>query len=372
MRETAIAGVGFTPLKRQTEQSLPSLAIEAAINAIADAGLERSDIDGYAGNPFAYNLTAQHFDGVDEVSAQYMVSALGLDNVRWMVDAPRGLISDAIVSAIHALAFGSSNYVLIVRALYNPLGVRYASAEIRNAAGADQFLAPYGLSGGIWREALWLQHYLHQYGATKAELYHVAKALRNHAQANPYAYWRGKLLTEDEYLGARPLFEPMGLYDCDIPVTGAGAVVLTTADRAAHLRHKPAYITAFATDYEDRDAIYRKSGLQPGQIQCAQLYDGFLPFVWYWLERLRFCGPGEAHQFGLDGNIALGGTLPVNTFGGSQGEGRLHGMGHLREAALQVMGRADERQVAGLQHCMVALGAQFAPGVIALLSSEPP
>jgi acetyl-CoA acetyltransferase len=78
-------------------------------------------------------------------------------------------------------------------------------------------------------------------------------------------------------------------------------------------------------------------------VQVAQVYDGFSPFVWYWLEALGFCGKGEAHSFTRDGRIQLGGSLPINTFGGNLGEGRLHGFGHVREGALQVMGRAGER-----------------------------
>jgi acetyl-CoA acetyltransferase len=363
----AIVGVGFTPLVRKSDQSLASLAVTAALNALADAGLERSDIDGYAGTPSAGNPTARHLDGVDEVSAQYMVGALGLSNARWLSDgAHGGLIAHALIAAVQALAAGTCTTVLIVRAMYNPIGVRYAEASATTAGGPGQFLAPYGLNG-IGRVALWLQRYLYDHGATKADLYHVAKTLRDHAQLNPYAYWHGKPLGAEAYFHARRIFEPMNLYDCDIPVTGAGAVVLTTAARAAQLRHQPAYIAALATGYEPGNAIFEKSGLTPTDVQCAQLYDGFLPFVWYWLEELGFCGKGQAHAFARDGNIALGGTLPVNTFGGNQGEGRLHGMGHLREGALQVMGRAGERQVPDLEHCLVALGASVAPGCTVLL-----
>jgi len=212
--------------------------------------------------------------------------------------------------------------------------------------------------------ALRLRRYFHDYGATRAELYHVAKTLRDHAQLNPHAYWRGTPLTADDYLGARQIFEPMSLYDCDLPLTGAGAIVLTTAERAVHLRHKPAYITAFATAQEGLSTVWRKAGIAPRDVQCAQLYDGYLPAIWYWLEELGFCGRGEAHAFALDGNIALGGALPVTTFGGSQGEGRTNGIGHMREGALQVMGRAGERQVPNLTHCAVAIGIEFVPGAV--------
>ncbi len=364
---TAIVGVGFTPMVRKTDRSLGSLALEAARNAITDAGLRPADIDGYAGTPVAFNPSSAHSDGVDEVSGRYIVSSMGLKNVRWLADLARGLMADAIVEAIHALHSGSCRYVLIVRAMHNPVGVRYQQTDLRAAGGPEQFNAPYGVQA-IGRTAFWLNRYMHDYGATKSELYQLAKTLRDHALLNPFAYWR-KPLTEEEYLGARQIFEPMSVFDCDIPVTGAGAIVLTTAERATHLPHKPAFISAFATGLEQPDAIYQRSGIGPREVQAAQLYDGFLPFVWYWLEAMGFCRKGEAHSFALNGNVSLKGTLPVTTFGGSMGEGRLHGMGHVREAALQVMGRAAQRQVPGLTNCLVAIGFEWVPGGTFMLSA---
>lgn len=365
---TAIVGIGYTPIERKTERSLGSVAAEAAVNAIRDAGLGPDDIDGYAGTPVAQAAAAQHWDGFDEITGRYVASTLGLRNIRWLVDVARGVVADSIIESVHALHAGLCRYVLVVRAMYNPVGQRYAERESRHAGGPEQFIAPYGLQG-IGRMALWLQRYMHDYGATKRELYQVAKTLRDHAQLNPYAYWRGRTLTEEEYLNARPIFEPMALYDCDIPITGAGALVLTTADRATHLQHKPAYIAAYATTYEPRESIFERSGIARTDVQALQLYDGFLPFIWHWLESLGFCAKGEAHTFALNGSIALGGALPVTTFGGSQGEGRLHGIGHLREAAMQVMGRAAARQVPNLHNCLVTVGVDWVPGAIFMVSS---
>jgi acetyl-CoA acetyltransferase len=364
---TAIVGVGYTPMVRKSDRSLARVAAEAAINAIRDAGLKGSDIDGYVGTPVAQAGGAQHWDGVDEVSGRNVVSTLGLRHVHWLIDLSRGVVAESVIDAVNALHAGLCTNILIVRAMYNPVG-RYAERSARVAGGPEQFSAPYGQQG-IGQMALWLQRYMHDHGATKAELFHVAKTLRDHAQLNPHAYWRGKPLTEEDYLAARPIFEPMCVYDCDIPITGAGALVLTTADRAKHLPHKPAYLSGFATTHEPRQAVFDRSGVARNEVQAAQLYDGFLPFIWHWLESLGFCGKGEAHQFALNGNIALGGTLPVTTFGGSQGEGRLHGMGHLREAAMQVMGRAGERQIPNMQNCIVTVGVDWVPGAIFMVSA---
>ena len=362
---TAIVGVGYTPMARKTDKSLAAVAIDAALDAIADAGLTAGDVDGYAGTPKAPNASALHWDGVDEISERYMAAALGL-NLRWAADANRGVVADGVVAGIQALLTGTASYVLCVRAMYDRPGVRYAASDREAAGGPEQFTAPYGV--GIGAISLWLQRYMYDYGATREDLYNVVGTLREHAQLNPHAYWRGKSLTLDDYLGARWVYEPMCLYDYDIPVTGAGAVVLTTADRAAALPHKPAYVAGFANTRDHGEAIFAESGVDRDAVQAAQLYDGFSPIVWMWLEKLGFCGHGEAHEFTRDGRIKLGGELPVTTFGGSQGEGRLHGMGHVREGAMQVMERAGERQVPGLENCLVALGFDAVPGWVLMLS----
>jgi acetyl-CoA acetyltransferase len=138
-----------------------------------------------------------------------------------------------------------------------------------------------------------------------------------------------------------------------MPVSGAVAFVMTTADRALHAPHA-AYLSSFAVN--DARRLFEGAEILPKDVQVAQLYDGFSLMVWDWLERLGFCAPGEAHTFTQNGRISRNGPLPLNTFGGALGEGRLHGAGHVREAALQAMGRAEQRQIEGVQHSLVQVG----------------
>jgi acetyl-CoA acetyltransferase len=100
------------------------------------------------------------------------------------------------------------------------------------------------------------------------------------------------------------------------------------------------------------------------------LYDGFSPDIYFWLEGLGFCAEGEAFEFVQDGRIEIGGEFPVNTFGGNLSEGRLHGIGHWIEAALQVQGRAGERQIPRAEHVAVATGMLNA-GSGAIVSRSP-
>lgn len=359
--KTAIVGVGFTPIARHGDRSLTSFAVEAALDAIRDAGLTPQEIDGYVGCPNAPNASAAHADGVDEVSAGLVVRTLGIQDAGWVVDV-NGLPTAAMVTAAQALHAGACSYVLIVRAMWNPQGTRYNQNRRTGAAGAEQFTLPYGLGSGGGPHALRLQRYLHENAATREELFEVVNAGRTHAQLNTVAYWKGRPLSLEDYMNARWIYEPLCLFDCDIPVTAAGALVMTTAERARDLPHKPAYIAGYASTHQPMSTIFETSGVDRKDVQVAQIYDGFAPFVWYWLEALGFCAPGEAHAFTRDGNIQLGGKLPVNTFGGNLGEGRLHGFGHVREGALQIMGRAGQRQVPNAEHCLLAVG-QLTPGL---------
>jgi len=352
---TAIVGVGYTDMVRHTDRPLGSFAAEAGLQAIRDAGLQPEDVDGYIGSPSAPNRTAQHVDGIDEVSAEYATRVLGLRDLAWVSDQ-RGLPSSAVAAAVQALHAGLCRYVLVLRAMYNPSGVRYSEFRSAGAPGGDQFTIPYGLGGAGGRHAHWLRRYLHDYGAQRESLYAVVGTERAHAQQNPIAYWRGKPLSRVDYLNARYIYEPMCLFDIDIPVNAGGALVLTTAERARDLPHRPALVSAIAASSQPGDLLFERAEVERKDIGVAMLYDGYAHFVYYWLEHLGFCGPGEAHQFVQGGRITHGGALPLNTFGGSLGEGRLHGFGHLREGAMQMMGRAGERQVLGARHCVVAVG----------------
>lgn len=353
--KTAIVGVGYTPVVRHADRPLGSIAVEAALAAIADAGLTRDDIDGYIGCPGAPNASAVHVDGVDEVSAGFMVAGLGLKEPGYVADLS-GLPSGPVVAGAQALTAGICNYVLIVRAMYNPTKVRYQQVTSSEVGGREQYSIPYGIGGGGGNHAQWLQRYMHDYGATREEMFTVVNTERSNAQLNPGAYWNGKDIEIEDYMNARWIYEPMCIFDCDLPVTTAGAVVMTTAERARDLPHKPAYVSGFAHTQQRPNTIFEVSGVDRQDVPVAMLYDGFTPFIYQWLERLGYCGQGEAHHFVQNGRIAPGGEIPINTFGGQQGEGRLHGMGHLREGTMQVMGRCGPRQVAGAQHCLVALG----------------
>jgi acetyl-CoA acetyltransferase len=351
---TAIIGFGSTEVTREPTDAIGSYAVRAVKAALESAGLAKEEIDGYVGAPGLPSYSTNHWDGADEVSAEYMLSVLGL-RPRWSADTS-GLVLGMVAAARGALLSGMCQYVLGVRALYYRKGSAYSSVSKTGVGGTDQFTLPYGYGPGGTRHAQWLSRYNDENGATRQDLYAIVKAAHAHARLNPNAYWKNSTLTLEEYLESRWVSEPLCLYDCDIPVTGAAAFVMSTTETARTRGLSFATVTSMSNGYHPRAAL-ADAGLTVKDIQVCQLYDGFACFPYVWYEALGFCPEGTAHRFIQDGTIELGGAIPTNTFGGSLGEGRMHGIGHLQEAYLQLTDQAGARQVANVEHELVQVGA---------------
>jgi acetyl-CoA acetyltransferase len=386
--KVAVAGIGFSTLSRRAEENLGKLAFDAADAALRDAGLEPAQVDGLA----TYIMGPVGRDGVDSVSVDYFLKHYPLSKeFGWYAELSQGMIASAVIEGVNAIIAGMADYVLVWRAMHNPVGRPYSQSTARQAAGDSQFSLPYGQSAIYQWHAMAYQRYMHLYGATREEMATLATQQRRNANRNERAHFRDTSMSVDDYMNARYIAEPLCLFDCDIPVEGCAAFVLTSAERARDLRNPPAYIAACAqqTSHGRRQLIsyilddymacgatlagqlWRDAGLGPADMRAAQLYDGFSPSTYYWLEAAGFCGRGEAHAFIQDGRIELTGTLPLNTFGGSLSEGRLHGMGHLAEAALQVTGRAGPRQVAACDAACAIDGSPLLRGSGVVFTAEP-
>jgi acetyl-CoA acetyltransferase len=208
------------------------------------------------------------------------------------------------------------------------------------------------------------RHFL-EFGTTREQMAWIALNARKNAAKNPKAIYRDPL-TLDAYLAARWISTPFCLYDCDVPVDGATAFVLSHVDAARDLRKRPLRVEAVGAalhgrpswdQFDDlttmalRDAakmMWSRTDLRPADVDVAECYDGFSFITMAWLEALGFCGKGESGPF-IDGGarIALDGEIPLNTHGGQLSAGRLHGYGYLHEACVQLWGEGGERQVAG-------------------------
>jgi acetyl-CoA acetyltransferase len=385
----AIAGIGFSAIQRRTDTPIGRFALDAAADALADCGLDPRLIDGLATYPAAPFAGAPNRNGEDSVSVEFFLNPHQQGEITWYAEAREGMIAASFRDAANALIAGACRYVLVWRAMYVPPGT-YGQVTSPEAVGDAQFTAPYGCVSPIQWHALAYRRYLERYGAAREAMGTLAVNSRRNANLHPHAIFAGRTLSRQEYRDARMISDPLCLFDCDVPVTACVAAVLTTAERARDLRQAPAYLAGVAHQATTRrhgvhytlhdhidsgrpviDELWRQSGLGTADIGAAQLYDGFSPSVLYWLEAAGFCGRGEAHAFIQDGRIALDGALPVNTFGGSLSQGRLHGMGHVAEAVHQVRGSAGARQVRDPRAVLVLDGSPMLRGGGLVLTGTP-
>jgi acetyl-CoA acetyltransferase len=389
----AFVGFGQSRVYRHDDEPLGLLAGEACRTAISDAGLDASDIDGVACVPHPpFLIEDLQQDGVHHVSAGYIARALGL-NVTWSAELDVQ-VGHAAVAAVNAVEAGLCRYALVFRALHSPAGA-YGHNHQSEARGVEQFVAPYGqfypaqVGGQAWTR------YQQKYGSgSREQMATLVVQSRHNGLKFPDGYWarfKPQELTVADYLSTRMVATPLCVLDCDLPVQGAGAFIVTSAERAEDLRHPPAYVHGVAVSrgkeigaplgsfiIENQiamakrvlDDLWRDSGLTVADVRVADLYDGFSTLTIAWLEGMGVCGEGEAFEFIQDGRIAIDGSLPINPSGGSLGTGRLHGVNHLMDAILQVMGRSGPRQVANADITLAAIGTPRLAALL-LLGREP-
>jgi acetyl-CoA acetyltransferase len=248
-----------------------------------------------------------------------------------------------------------------------------------------EWRAPFGaMSAANWI-GVNASHYFWRYGGDRATtLAPIALTARANAARNPAAIYT-EPLTLDDYLAARMISTPFGLFDCDVPCDGAIAVIVSALDTASDRPKPPVLVEAVGTQIIDRVSwdqdtlthepqvfgpaahLWTRTGLRPHDVDVAELYDGFTFNAVSWLEALGFCGIGEAAGF-LEGGktIALDGPLPLNTHGGQLSAGRTHGFGFLQEAMLQLRGEAAGRQVTDARVAVVTTGGGTPGGALLL------
>ncbi len=377
-RPVAIAGVGYSELSRNGEPSPNSLAITAAKAGLSDAGLSAADVDGI----FEYKF------GPESPGAQDMARLLGVPDLAAFADImasnPSGLAG--ALAGVMAVASGACETVLVFRCLTRSAGHTGGLASgPETVSGRDQFLTPYGYLGGILVNlALKKRRWMDEYGRPEDDFGRIALNARRWSALNPRAVLRDEV-TMDDYLSSRMVVDPLRVLDCDYPVNGAVATVITTAERAADLRQPAVFVDAmtYATGrgadwvfdvdflyggaFDCANRLWQRSSVTMADVDVAQLYDGFTPVTVAWIEALGACGRGEFGDWVGDGSrLGPGGDFPLNTAGGQLAEGRLHGIGFLNEAVLQLRGQCDDRQVPGAQVAVVASGVYPQCGAMVL------
>lgn len=369
--QIAVVGVASTGFSRSSERTPLANALDVSTRAIQDAGLTKADINGVV------SIAEPGAPG-----GEMLATALGLPNVTHY-SKPTPVVMNSIIDAMNAVYAGSCDTVLVCASMLR------APWNSRSAAN-DPFRRHLNVaSGGAPPESIamapaytaWASRYLHDFGVSREVFGRIAVNMRTNAVGNDLAAMRTPI-TLDDYYDARMIREPLCLLDMDVPVDGADAFVLTTAERAKSLPHPPVLIHAATIGLGSSDeeqvpslarhgqhvvveALKAKSDLWIDDIDVYLPYDGFTIITAAWIENVGWCKPGGAldwlreHWVEDEQRVMINGRIPMNPHGGSLSEGATRGTGHVREAVVQLRGAAGDRQVAGAQTALVTPGGFF-------------
>jgi acetyl-CoA acetyltransferase/uncharacterized OB-fold protein len=385
--DVVFSGIGQSAIGRRLMTDPLSLTVDACRAAVADAGLEMDDIDGLCTYPGGALESGFAEGGITALEAALRVRPTWF-NGGAETPGPGG----AVIAAMLAVSAGLVRHVLCFRTIWQSThdhlmrqgALGPGSGRVSGDMGWGM---PFGATSAAHVLAQTAQRHFHTYGTTRETLGWIALNQRANAELNPTAIYR-EPLTMDEYLGARMITTPFGLYDCDVPCDAAMAVVVSAAETAGDLRVRPVRVEAVGTQIIERlewdqststhepqvlgpaAHLWTRTALRPGDVDLAELYDGFTFNCLSWIEALGFCGIGEAKDF-LDGgkNIARDGVLPLNTHGGQLSHGRTHGMGLIHEAITQLRGDAGARQIGNARVAVVSSGG-LTPGGAMLLRAD--
>lgn len=370
MRRTALAGVGYTALTRDSGRSVLDLATEAAVNACDDAGLPVEAVDGIS----------SFMIGSDSVTCEALATSLGLPESRYILDMNMGGQSPSflVANAAAAIATGQAENILIFRAMNGRSGAKVGTSVF--TGGAGQYRYPIGYNAYLMYIGMWARRFLYETGQDQEDLAAVAVAQRAYAQLNERAVLRERPLDLETYLTSPWVADPFRVADCTSEIDGACAVLVTSLERARDLRHPPAVIASGAYRagrhpgldigdhvlYEDytrnfasllREELFGRAGLTPSDVDFAQIYDCFTSTVLMSVEGLGLAERGAAGELFRSGATGIGGSLPINTHGGLLAEGYVHGMNTVAEAVQQIQGRGGARQSAKHEVGVVTSGA---------------
>ncbi len=380
--KVVLSGIGRSAIGRRLMRDPLSLTVDACLEAVADAGLDLDDIDGLSTYP-GYSPSGISEGGITTVEEALRIHPTWI-NGGGDIHGPGG----AVIAAMLAVASGLCRHVLCFRTVWEST---YSALRLGGMPGGRvagplwEWRAPFGaMSAGNWI-GMNANQYFHRYGASReTTLACIALTDRANAARNPAAIYRDPM-SMDDYLSARPITSPFGLYDCDVPCDASIAVVVSDASVAGDLPKPAIRVDAVGTQILERVSweqgtvthepqvlgqsahLWTRTDLRPRDVDIALLYDGFTFNAISWLEGLGFCGLGESKDW-LEGGkrIAIDGELPVNPHGGQLSEGRTHGFGFIYEAVAQLRHQAGECQVPGARTAVVTSGGGTPSGVMLL------
>jgi acetyl-CoA acetyltransferase len=370
---TAIVGVGTTEQGELPGRSANEIAVEAIELALADAGLQKSDVDGLI---TCMNLRSHV--GTDE-----QIGLLAGLNPKYSATLDYGTGNFSLHLGVMAIMAGLAETIVLTYGTNQRSG--RVDFGVAVGGGAD-FATTSGLVHVAGPAAMAFKRHQHLYGTTEEQLGWVAVAQREWAQKNPLAIFK-KPLTIEDYLASDYMVEPLRRADLTMISDGGAAIVLTSAERARDLRKAPVYVLGIAEQTALRgeqnvdnmlrpwlgdvaQRLWGSSGLRPEDADLLYIQDATSVWVLQMLEWYGFCKLGEAGPFLAEGHTRPGGSLPVNTNGGQLSESYMWGWLHLCEAVRQLRGECGDRQVPGAEVAVDCSSHDFLKGAASILSTH--
>jgi acetyl-CoA acetyltransferase len=353
--KAAAIGIGeLKPLKDPGEETPLGLMAKVSAEAIADAGLEKKDIDGFlVGMPFADPGMIYPAAAAERLGLQTrMLNVVDIGGA-----SPAGMIWRA-AAAIDA---GMCNAVLCLVADLNRTG----DQRVPVVSMQREFEAPYGMIGANCGYALIARRHMSEYGTTARQMAKVAVDQRKNAMKNPLATFNDKELTIDDVLNSRMICDPLHIFEIVSPVSGGAAVIVASPEIAKRAKHPPVWLLG-AGEFANHSTItyapsittspievaaanaFKMAGLKPKDMNLVCPYDCYTITVIVSLEDAGFCKKGQGGPFVAEHDLTYAGDLPCNTHGGQLSFGQpglAGGMSHVTEGIRQLMGRGGARQV---------------------------
>ncbi len=386
LKKVAIVGVYQTAQGRSLNRSRADLYTEAVKGVLDDAGMSIKEVDGLVGG----NPLVTEGEGVG-----FPASGFGEffgAHIRYSEQVQNGTqgITLGMLHAMKAVALGYAHTVIAPTAAGRQFGGSGPGRDSGQQVSGDEWFSPFGLAR-VATYGMMARRHMYEYGTTPAQLARVAVIARKHAVLNPGAamHSRGPITVED-VLSSRMVYDPLHLLDCCIVNEGGGAVLITTAERAKSLKHKPVHVLGFSESFDAVDLYHVPSvtsfgakltgkdafamaGVTNSDVNVAQISDHFTINAIIELEDLGFCKPGEGGSMVESGAVELGGKMPINTNGGYLSHSHTGDVGtfDIIELVRQLRGEAGARQVpkarVGLYH---GVGGTFISAQTAILARD--